>query len=346
MNLGLASRSQNPRGGGGPSSEPQWGYFGKFSTSGGYSDNTLLWPSVLLINNYSPCQLVLDNRSFSFCLFGRDYWEHNWHVFCQLFPKRNLLYTPEWCLSSICPTNETPISASLPVFRSVYYFNRIKHIVHNWNWSRSINTCNSSLHLRSSSNVILFSCFLKYLRLAACKLNQVYEKDLTWGRRASINGWNSSCSQNFENSINILRWKSYQKILPSLPLPLHCRKDNPNISRFFNIKKSRSLCALSRKNYFDSLPLELLTLINTNSIYKMNVIVKTSIPGAYSPVCFVVSKWCNCRYSWRRLFAELVVTTTFLLISSFDTILERREEGVALFMQHLFTTLWLYEYIV
>ena len=53
-------------------------------------------------------------------------------------------------------------------------------------------TISSSLHLRSSSSDILFSCFLKYFRLAACKLNHVYANDLTCGNSASINGWNSS----------------------------------------------------------------------------------------------------------------------------------------------------------
>ena len=37
----------------------------------------------------------------------------------------------------------------------------------------SLHTMSSSLHRRSSSNDILFSCFLKYFLLAACKLNQV-----------------------------------------------------------------------------------------------------------------------------------------------------------------------------
>lgn len=53
-------------------------------------------------------------------------------------------------------------------------------------------TCRSSLHLISSSSDMRFSCFLKYLRFAAWRLNHVYEKDLTCGRRASMNGWNSS----------------------------------------------------------------------------------------------------------------------------------------------------------
>lgn len=34
-------------------------------------------------------------------------------------------------------------------------------------------TINSSLHRLSSSSDIRFSCFLKYLRLAACRLNHV-----------------------------------------------------------------------------------------------------------------------------------------------------------------------------
>ena len=34
-------------------------------------------------------------------------------------------------------------------------------------------TISSSLHLFSSSRLILFSCFLKYFLLAACRLNQV-----------------------------------------------------------------------------------------------------------------------------------------------------------------------------
>ena len=53
-------------------------------------------------------------------------------------------------------------------------------------------TMSSSLHLRSSSRDILFSCFLKYFLLAACRLNHVYAKDFTCGSRASMNGWNSS----------------------------------------------------------------------------------------------------------------------------------------------------------
>jgi hypothetical protein len=37
---------------------------------------------------------------------------------------------------------------------------------------------------------------LKYLRFAAWRLNHVYEKDLTYGSRASMKGWNSSCNWN------------------------------------------------------------------------------------------------------------------------------------------------------
>jgi len=54
-------------------------------------------------------------------------------------------------------------------------------------------TISSSLHRLSSSSDIRFSCFLKYLRLAACRLNHVYENALTLGSNASMNGWNSSC---------------------------------------------------------------------------------------------------------------------------------------------------------
>lgn len=50
----------------------------------------------------------------------------------------------------------------------------------------------SSLHRLSSSRDMRFSCFLKYFLLAAWRLNQVYENDLTKGSSASMKGWNSS----------------------------------------------------------------------------------------------------------------------------------------------------------
>lgn len=53
----------------------------------------------------------------------------------------------------------------------------------------------SFLQLRSSQRLIRLSFFLKYFLFAACKLNQLYAKALTWGSKASINGWKSSCLQ-------------------------------------------------------------------------------------------------------------------------------------------------------
>jgi len=65
-------------------------------------------------------------------------------------------------------------------------------------------TISSSLHRLSSSSDIRFSCFLKYLRLAACRLNHVYENALTLGNNASMNGWNSSCGQG-KNKVKSIR---------------------------------------------------------------------------------------------------------------------------------------------
>ena len=70
-------------------------------------------------------------------------------------------------------------------------------------------TWSSSLQRRSSSSDIRFSCFLKYLRLAACRLNHVYEKDLTWGSSASMNGWNSSCGEIRRHYFIIINIKDY-----------------------------------------------------------------------------------------------------------------------------------------
>lgn len=63
-------------------------------------------------------------------------------------------------------------------------------------------TISSSLQRRSSSNDMRFSCFLKYFRLAAWRLNHVYENDFTCGNSASINGWNSSCTEEKERKTN------------------------------------------------------------------------------------------------------------------------------------------------
>ena len=63
-------------------------------------------------------------------------------------------------------------------------------------------TMSSSLHLRSSSRDILFSCFLKYFLLAACRLNHVYANDFTCGSRASMNGWNSSWNEEGRSEIS------------------------------------------------------------------------------------------------------------------------------------------------
>ena len=61
-------------------------------------------------------------------------------------------------------------------------------------------TSRSSFTLLSSSIVIRFSCFLKYFLLAAWRLNHVYAKDLTWGKEASMKGWNSSWNNNHVNN--------------------------------------------------------------------------------------------------------------------------------------------------
>lgn len=61
----------------------------------------------------------------------------------------------------------------------------------------------SSFTALSSSFDMRFSCFLKYFLFRACRLNHVYANARTWGRSASMKGWNSS-------------WKSYREGMVSL----------------------------------------------------------------------------------------------------------------------------------
>lgn len=92
-------------------------------------------------------------------------------------------------------------------------------------------TISSSLHRLSSSSDIRFSCFLKYLRLDACRLNHVYENAFTLGNNASMNGWNSSCGKKKKKTNeNIIQENTY-KYTPRLSFVLAIQRRNMIVYR-------------------------------------------------------------------------------------------------------------------
>ena len=96
-----------------------------------------------------------------------------------------------WSLWWFCLDSQT-VGSNLSIFLRTLAFGKVEGVIFIVLCLYCCLTMSSSLHLRSSSRDILFSCFLKYFRLAAWRLNHVYAKDLTWGNRASMKGWNSS----------------------------------------------------------------------------------------------------------------------------------------------------------